>query len=94
MFQNMLVKKLTAGNDLDLTLPAKRKCAYFCISSDMDSTFDFLSGLFFSFLFISLVRYADNRGGTGKKQVFFILDEFPNIGAILTSQKISTMIPW
>ncbi|HZJ82342.1 MAG TPA: type IV secretory system conjugative DNA transfer family protein [Clostridia bacterium] len=92
VFQNVLVQKLTNGNDMDLSLPGKEKCAYFCISSDMDTTFDFLAGLFFSFMFINLIRYADSRGGTGEKEVFFILDEFPNIGAIPDfTKKISTM---
>lgn len=92
VFQNKLVQKVTETSDIDLTLPGKEKCAYFCIFSDTDSTFDFLAGLFFSFLFIKLTRYADYRGGTGEKQVFFLLDEFPNIGAIPDfTKKISTM---
>lgn len=35
-FQNELVQKITSNTDIDLTLPAKQKCAYFVISSDMD----------------------------------------------------------
>lgn len=35
-FQNELVQKITSDTDIDLTLPAKQKCAYFVISSDMD----------------------------------------------------------
>ena len=48
--------------------------------SDQDNTFDFLSSLFFSFLFIKLIRYADSHceGGVLKPKVKFILDEFPN----------------
>lgn len=53
---------------------------YFCIVSDQDSTYDFLSSLFFSFLFIRLIRYADAycEGGMLHPKVKFILDEFPN----------------
>ena len=53
---------------------------YFCIVSDQDSTFDFLSSLFFSFLFIRLIRYADGycEGGMLSTKVKFVLDEFPN----------------
>lgn len=92
VFQNQLVGELTATSDIDLTLPAKEKCAYFAVFPDTDSTFDFLAGLFFSFLFIKLMRYADSNGGTGEKQVYFLLDEFPNIGAIPDfTKKISTM---
>lgn len=92
VFQNKLVQKVTETSDIDLTLPGKERCAYFCIFSDTDSTFDFLAGLFFSFLFIKLTRYADYRGGTGEKHVYFLLDEFPNIGAVPDfTKKISTM---
>jgi type IV secretion system protein VirD4 len=92
VFQNQLVGELTSTSDIDLVLPAKEKCAYFAVFPDTDSTFDFLAGLFFSFLFIKLMRYADLNGGTGEKQVYFLLDEFPNIGAIPDfTKKISTM---
>ncbi|ERM90830.1 hypothetical protein O163_13745 [Caldanaerobacter subterraneus subsp. yonseiensis KB-1] len=92
VFQNKLVQKITETSDIDLELPGKEKCAYFCISSDTDSTFDFLAGLFFSFLFIKLTRYADMNGGTLNPNVYFLLDEFPNIGAIPDfTKKISTM---
>ncbi|KHO63169.1 conjugal transfer protein TraG [Thermoanaerobacter sp. YS13] len=92
VFQNKLVQKITETSDIDLELPGKQKCAYFCISSDTDSTFDFLAGLFFSFLFIKLTKYADMNGGTLNPNVYFLLDEFPNIGAIPDfTKKISTM---
>lgn len=92
VFQNKLVQDLTAASDIDLTLPKKEKCAYFCITSDMESTFDFIAGLFFSFLFIKLTKYADYTASKGQKEVYFILDEFPNIGAIPDfTKKISTM---
>lgn len=92
VFQNKLVCELSAESDIDLTLPKKEKCAYFCITSDMESTFDFIAGLFFSFLFIKLVKYADYTPKEAQKEVYFILDEFPNIGAIPDfTKKISTM---
>lgn len=92
VFQNSLVQDLTAASDIDLVLPKKEKCAYFCITSDMESTFDFIAGLFFSFLFIKLTKYADYNPREGQKDVYFILDEFPNIGAIPDfTKKISTM---
>lgn len=92
VFQNKLVQELTAVSDIDLTFPKKEKCAYFCITSDMESTFDFIAGLFFSFLFIKLIKYADYEILDNQKEVYFILDEFPNIGAIPDfTKKISTM---
>ena len=74
------VRNVTSYNEIDLELPGKEKCAYFCIVSDQDSTFDFLSSLFFSFLFIRLIHYADSycEGGVLNPKVKFILDEFPN----------------
>lgn len=80
VMQAQQVKNITSHNEIDLELPGKRKCAYFCIVSDQDSTFEFLSTLFFSFLFIRLIRYADNfcEGNTLPTKVKFILDEFPN----------------
>jgi len=93
IFQNKEVQHLTNIIDIDLTKPAKSKCAYFCITSDMNTTFDFLIGLFFSFLFIKLIDYADNNTtGRCNSEVFFILDEFSNIGQIPDfKKKISTM---
>lgn len=80
IFQIDNIKAMTMKRDINLDLPGKEKCAYFCVSSDMDSTFDFLAGLFFSFLFIRLTRQADkNKNGSLENQTYFILDEFPNI---------------
>ena len=93
VFQNEMIRNITKYNEINLVEAGKRKCAYFCITSDQDSTFDFLASLFFSFLFIRLVRFADNYGENGKLPVpvNFVLDEFPNIGAIPDfKKKIST----
>lgn len=92
VFQNKLVQELTKVSDINLSLPGKEKCAYFCVISDTDTTFDFLAGLYFSFLFIKLIRYADYNGGRGEQEVYFLLDEFPNIAQIPDfTKKISTM---
>lgn len=94
VFQNQLIREMTGSDDIDLELPGRQKCAYFCITSDQDSTFDFLSSLFFSFLFIKLVRYADKHCPKGRLTVpvTFVCDEFPNIGTIPDfCKKISTV---
>ena len=57
---------MTAFDEIDMELPGQQPCAYFCITSDQDSTFDFLSSLFLSFVFIKLVRYADKNCEGGK----------------------------
>ena len=92
-FQNKLVQDLTSENDIDLTLPGKQKCAYFCIISDMTGTYDFLASLFFVFLFSKLVKYADSTpNGKCDVGVYFLLDEFANIGQIPDfNKKISTV---
>ena len=83
VMQNQAVQKITSRNDIDLSAPAKNKCAYFIILSDQDATMAFLSSLFFSFLFIRLTRYADSRpDGKCDVPVNLILDEFNNIGRI------------
>ena len=79
IMQNKLVQEITSHKDIDLTLPGQKKCAYFCITSDQDSTFDVLATLFVSFLCIKLVRFADRQPERKLPvPVFFILDEFPN----------------
>lgn len=92
-FQNKQVQDLTSENDIDLELPGKEKCAYFCITSDMTSTYDFLSSLFYVFLFSKLVKFADSRpNGKCDVGVYFLLDEFANIGQIPDfNKKISTV---
>lgn len=83
IMQNKLVQQITSHDEIDLSLPGREKCAYFCITSDQDSTYDVLATLFTSFLSIKLVRFADQ---TEERRlpvpVQFILDEFPNLGVV------------
>lgn len=69
VFQAELIKKITASDEIDLELPGQQPCAYFLVTSDQDSTFDFLASLFLSFVFIKLVRYADKNCEGGKLPV-------------------------
>lgn len=89
VFQNSLVDKITAYNDIDLQLPGQVPCAYFCIISDQDSSLEFLSSLFFSMLFSRLTSYARRSGG-GRLPVTtnFVMDEFCNIGQIADFKRI------
>lgn len=93
VFQSQEIYNVTACNDIDLALPGQQKCAYFVITNEQDSTFDFLSSLFFSFLFIKLANFA--KSCEGRKllvPVNVLLDEFPNIGIIPDfNKKISTV---
>ena len=94
VFQNKLIRQITSYDEINLTLPGKEKCAYFCITSDQDSTFDFLSSLFMTFVFIKLVRYADTYGEDGKLPVpvHILADELANTGAILSLNKKISVI--
>jgi len=83
VLQNQAVRKITSSSDIDLTEPAKTKCAYFIVISDQESSLDFLSSLFFSFLFIKLVRYADSTPDRHcDVPVNLVLEEANNIGSI------------
>lgn len=83
VLQNDAVRKVTSQSDIDLAEPGRSKCAYFVILSDQEGSLDFLSSLFFSFLFIRLVRYADSQpDGRCKVPVNIVLDEGNNIGTI------------
>ena len=94
VFQNSKVKSITAYDEIDLELPGKQPCAYYCITSDQDSTFDFLSSLFLSFVFIKLVRYADKNceGGKLPVPVHVLGEELTACGVIPDlSRKISVI---
>lgn len=83
VLQSEAVRQITRHSDIDLAEPGKSKCAYFIILDDQNSSLEFLSSLFFAFLFIKLVRYADSTPDQRcKVPVNIILDEMNNIGII------------
>ena len=94
VFQNQSICNMTAYDEIDMELPGQKPCAYFCITSDQDSTFDFLSSLFLSFVFIKLVRYADRNcpGGKLPVPVHVLGEELTACGVIPDlSRKISVI---
>lgn len=94
VFQNRDIREITGHDEIDLELPGKELCAYYCITSDQDSTFDFLSSLFLSFVFIRLVRYADQEcpGGELPIPVHVLGEELCACGVIPDlSRKISVI---
>lgn len=94
VFQNKAICNMTAYDEIDMELPGQKPCAYFCITSDQDSTFDFLSSLFLSFVFIKLVRYADKNcpGGKLPVPVHVLGEELTACGVIPDlSRKISVI---
>ncbi|MDR2903683.1 MAG: type IV secretory system conjugative DNA transfer family protein, partial [Clostridiales bacterium] len=84
VFQNESINKITKYNEIDLELPGRKPCAYFCIISDQDSSLEFLSSLFFSTLFVRLTNYARRYGENGRLpiKVNVCLDVFCNVGKI------------
>lgn len=84
VFQNPLVDKITSYNEIDLTLPGQKPCAYFCCISAQDSSLEFLSSLFFSQLFARLIEYGRRHGNHGRlpMTVNVCLEEFCNIGKL------------
>ncbi|APR02875.1 plasmid transfer factor, TraK (plasmid) [Clostridium botulinum Af84] len=83
VFQSQSFQTLTETNDIDLTAPAKKPCAYFCITPDMPSpsVFSFLSKLFIACVYKNIFNYA-NKNGRCSNEVYFMLDEFHNMASI------------
>lgn len=93
LFQSDLLCDVLSRNDIDLLLPGKEPCAYYCIFPDDHDTYAFILSLFFSMVFIELVDYADSMpDGKLPVPVDFLLDEFPSIGIIPDwDRKMSTV---
>lgn len=93
VFQSSLVRKITSYDEIKLRELGEKKSAYFVITSDQHSAFDFLAVLFYTMLFIKLVERAQEEKNLKLPvPVNFLLDEFANIGAIPDFvKKISTV---
>ena len=81
-FDTPAMQRITTSNNIDFDELGKKKIAMYVITSTSDSTYDFVSTMFFSQMLQKLFLQADRNGGTLKNQVYFLLDEFPNIGQI------------
>ena len=93
IFQLNEIAGITERNDIDFLDLDKKKMIIYCIISDMDTTMSFLNSLFFSFLFIKVIRQADkNESKQLNRHLAIFLDEFANIGQIPDfQQKLSTI---
>ena len=47
VYQDKLVSALSEKNDIDLSMPAYKKCAYFIVTSDTNDSFNFLRSAYF-----------------------------------------------
>lgn len=93
ILQDDNLSRVLSTDDIDLELPGKRPCAYFCIFPDSHDTYKFIVSLFFSMLFIKLIALADVQpDGRLPVPVNFLLDEFANIGVLPDwDQKMATI---
>lgn len=95
IFQDDAIRNITTSEEINLSKPATEKCAYFCITSDQHSVFDFLIVVFYAMLFVKLVNRVDSlRHDESIKTIpiNLVMDEFPNIGQVPAfCKKISTV---
>lgn len=81
--------QILTTDDIDLTLPGKIPCVYYCQFPDSHGTYKFIVSLFFSMLFTSLIETADrNPGGRLLVPTGFLLEEAANIGKIAGIDRI------
>ena len=83
LFQNAQLCNVLGTKDIDLEEAGKQRCIYYLRFSDQTSTYAFITALFFSFLSVKLVQFADSCPERKLPvPVNLVLDEFCNIGAI------------
>lgn len=87
VFDMPAIQRITSSNSIDFRSVAKKKTAIFVITSAAESTYDFVSTMFFSQMFSILYKQADDYGSKLPNQVYFLLDEFANVGQIPDFQK-------
>lgn len=94
IFMEPKVRNAVAYDEVSLSAPGERKCAYYVNISDTENTFQVLSALFFNFSFVEMGNLARKKKGTPRLDidVDVILDEFTNVGILNDFEKtISTV---
>ncbi len=90
-FDSKDIAEVTSTDTINFEEIGSKKTAVYVISSDTHTAYDFLLTIFFAQMIQQLYNFADLNGGRLKVPVFFILDEFANIGKIPDfDKKIST----
>lgn len=90
-FDTPNMQKLTTSNTIDFEELGNKKTALFVITPADHSTYDYILTIFFSQMLQILYSQANRNGGTLTNQVYFLLDEFANIGQIPDfNKKLST----
>jgi len=72
------VRDMMSDDELELDLLGDRKTALFCVVSDTDKTFNFISAMVYTQMFNVLCDRALKNGGALKNHVTCLLDEFAN----------------
>lgn len=82
------VSELLSFDEVDIRGIGVRPTAFFMITSDTTSTFDFLGAMIFSLMFTKMFEQAyKDFGGRLPIHVRFMLDEFANMGVIPDADK-------
>ena len=90
-FDSKEISEVTSTDTINFDDIGTKKTAVYVISSDTHTAYDFLLTIFFAQMIQQLYDLADRNGGKLKERVYFILDEFANIGKIPDfDKKIST----
>lgn len=91
-FDSREIAAVTSTNTINFEDIGTKKTAVYVISPDTHTAYNFILTIFFAQMINQLYNLADeNQGGKLKQPVYFILDEFANIGQIPDfDQKIST----
>ena len=90
-FDSKEIADVTSTDTIDFEQIGTEKTAVYVMSSDTHSTYNFLLTIFFAQMIQQLYDFADKNGGKLKVPVYFLCDEFANIGQIPDfDKKIST----
>ena len=82
------VSELLSYDEVGIYEIGTEKTAFFMITSDNTSTYDFLGAMIFSLMFTKMFEQAyKDHGGRLPVHVRFILDEFANMGVIPDADK-------
>ena len=93
IFRTPEVSAALSYDGIDFEELVHEKCAIFLITKDSDTTYDAITSLFVTSLYIKLVEISSSKTYRGKlkKSFWFIIDELCNMAAIMDlSRKIST----
>lgn len=91
LFTSNSIYAMTNASEFELTQIGKVKCIRYIILPDDRLTLYSLATLLITQQYQALVSLADNRGGSLKKRVNFILEEFGNFAKISNFENMMTV---